>query len=104
MTEAKKYKLDPARVSEATKLASEIARSFKGAAEKALYRAMPRVGQPESRENLSIDGERKSIGLVGSEKDGRQICLIKSSNVPGSRPKMRFPPLPLDVDYRSKFY
>ncbi|KAL0391408.1 UNVERIFIED_CONTAM: hypothetical protein Slati_4567500 [Sesamum latifolium] len=40
MTEAKKYKLDPAR-SEATKLASEIARSFKGAAEKALYRAMP---------------------------------------------------------------
>ena len=67
MTEAKKYKLDPARVSEATKLASEIARSFKGAAEKSLYRAMPRVGKPESRENLSIDGERKSIGLVGSE-------------------------------------
>ena len=48
--------------------ASEIARSFKGTAEKALYRAMPRVGQPESRENLSIDSERKSIDLVGSEK------------------------------------
>ena len=40
-------------------------------------RAMPRAGKPESRENLSIDGERKSIGLVGSERDGRQICLIK---------------------------
>jgi len=48
------------------------------------------VGKPESRENLSIDGERKSIGLVGSERDGRQICLIKMDIVPGSRPKMRF--------------
>lgn len=27
---------------------------------------------------------------MGSERDGRQICLIKMDIVPGSRPKMRF--------------